>query len=68
MNPTSVTSITSSAAGDFTVLHGLGRVPFAAVPVSLSAGVFRLTPMAYDASFVYLNASDAGLTGMLVLW
>jgi hypothetical protein len=51
------------AAGAFTVDHGLAAAP-SAVLIQMTAGgqIWFQTPM-YDATNLYLVASDAGLTG-----
>jgi len=56
-------SVTSSAAGNFTVAHGLGTKPQVAVIEMTSGGaIWFQTPTRYDGTDLYLVASDAGLT------
>jgi hypothetical protein len=52
-----------SAPGNFTVAHGLGAAPVAA-PIEMTSGgaIWFQTP-GYDATNLYLVASDAGVTG-----
>ncbi len=61
--------IPSTTRGDFQIAHGLSRVPRRAIPVSDSAGLIRLqNPVRFDATYIYLNASDDGLTGFVEVW
>lgn len=60
--------IPSTTSGDFSIAHGLGKVP-ADVDIKIqSDGLIRFQPgTMWDANNVYLNASDNGLTGTLVI-
>lgn len=65
-NITSV-ALAPSSAGAFTVAHGLGTTPTAAVVQMTSGGqIWLQTPTHYDATNLYLVASDAGVTGSAV--
>ena len=80
-NATQVTAVTTSskvygriavaapAGGNFTVPHKLGRTPLGALIYMTSAGVvwFQPSPM-FDATNLYLAASDAGLTAEVQIW
>jgi hypothetical protein len=62
-------SVTSSAAGNCTVPHLLGRVPICAIIQMTSGGaIWFQTPTSYDGVNLYLVASDAGLTGRVIVW
>ena len=67
MPPTKVIRV-GGTAGDFNINHGLGRVPYAACPVSQTPGILRLAPALYDDLKVYLNASANSVDGILALW
>lgn len=58
-------SFTSPSDGNFSVQHGLGYTPDAAVIVMTSAGAVWFQPILFDSTNVYLVASDVGLTGIL---
>jgi hypothetical protein len=62
-------SVASSAPGSCTVPHLLGRVPVCAVIQMTSGGAIWLqTPTSYDGTNLYLVASDAGVTGKVIVW
>jgi hypothetical protein len=67
-NPPIIVSISLSAAadGNFTVAHGLGLTPSTVLIQMLSDGRiwFQATP--YDATNLYLVASDPGIIGNAV--
>jgi hypothetical protein len=62
-------SLSPGAPGNFTVAHGLGAVP-ALVIVRMSSGgkIWLQSPTGYDASNLYLTASEAGITGEAECW
>lgn len=63
-------AIPSTTRGDFTIAHGLGAVPNNVDVKMVSNGLIRFQPSPsppWDATNVYLNASDDGLTGLLVV-
>jgi hypothetical protein len=57
------------AAGSFALAHGLGRVPAGALIQMTSSGAiwFQSSAM-YDATNLYLVASDGGVTAKVLLW
>ncbi len=62
-------SVTSSAAGNFTVAHGLGRVPnFAIITPTSGGSIWFQQPTMYDASNLYLIASDASVSAKIYLF
>jgi hypothetical protein len=62
-------SVASSAPGNCTVPHLLGRVPLCAIIQMTSGGaIWFQTPTSYDGVNLYLVASDAGLTGKVIVW
>jgi hypothetical protein len=62
-------SVASSAAGNFTVPHLLGRVPVCAIIQMTSGGaIWFQSPTSYDGTNLYLVASDAGVTGKVIVW
>ncbi len=61
--------IASSAPGKFTVPHLLGRTPICAIIQMTSGGaIWFQTPTSYDGVNLYLVASDAGITGKVIVW
>lgn len=57
------------AAGNFTVAHGLGRVPVAAqIRMTSSGAIWWQSPTDMDSTYLYLVASDAGVTGKIMVW
>lgn len=80
-NATSVTSVVSatklygqvaaapSAGGNFSLAHRLGRTPAGAlVQMTSSGAIWFQSATMYDASNLYLVASDAGVTAKVLLW
>jgi hypothetical protein len=62
-------SVASSAAGNGTVPHLLGRCPLCALVQMTSAGaIWFQAPTSYDGTNIYFVASDAGVTGKVVVW
>jgi hypothetical protein len=62
-------SVASSAAGNFTVPHLLGRAPICAIIQMTSGGaIWFQSPTSYDGVNLYLVASDAGVTGRVIVW
>ncbi|MGA2078238.1 MAG: hypothetical protein ABSH52_32515 [Terriglobia bacterium] len=62
-------SVASSAAGNGTVPHRLGRCPLCALIQMTSGGaIWFQTPTNYDGTNIYFVASDAGVTGKVVVW
>jgi hypothetical protein len=60
---------TAPAPGSFTQWHGLGRTPICAIIQMTSPGaVWFQTPVNYDGTFLYLVASDVGITGKVIVW
>jgi len=60
-----------TAAGDvsgFKVAHGLGSIPSDVQIQLLSNGNVFFQALRYDAQYVYLTASDAGISGYLEIW
>jgi len=60
-------ALAPSAAGNFTVAHGMGRAPVAVLLEMSSGGqIWLQNPTGYDATDLYFVASDAGITGNAV--
>ena len=58
-----------SAAGDFTLAHMLGRTPkCAAIQMTSSGAIWFQSPTMYDATNLYLVASDAEVTAKVQIW
>jgi hypothetical protein len=61
--------IEAPQSGNFNVAHGLGCYPSAVAVQMTSLGFITLqSPKAYDATNVYLIASDSKLTAELLIW
>jgi hypothetical protein len=61
--------VAPGAPGNFTVAHLLGRVPICAIIQMTSGGaIWFQTPASYDGVNLYLVASDAGVTGKVIVW
>lgn len=67
--PQTQVSFITSAPGPFTLPHGLGVIPGSVVFEFTSSGaVWFQTPTKYDASNLYLEASDAGVQGFAIIF
>jgi hypothetical protein len=60
-------AIPSTTRGDFSLAHGLSSAPTSAWIQITNDGLIRFQTTRYDATNVYLNASDDGLTGYVIL-
>jgi len=67
MPPVKVIRI-GGVAGNFNINHGLGRIPYAALPLAQTPGILRLAPSLYDDLKIYLNASANNVDGILAIW
>jgi hypothetical protein len=61
-------ALAPSAAGNFTVAHGLGKAPTLVIVRMKSGGAIWLQSPASDATNLYLAASDGGVTGVAEIW
>jgi hypothetical protein len=62
-------ALTPGAAGNFTVAHGLGVTPkFALMQMTSGGNIWMQTPTLFDATNLYLVASDGGITGIVTIW
>ena len=62
-------SVSATAPGNFTVGHQLGRAPTGATIYMTSGGAMWFQPAAlFDATNLYLTASDAGITARIQVW
>jgi hypothetical protein len=62
-------ALAPGASGNFSVPHGLGKVPSAAYVRMKSGGAIWLqSPTSYDATNVYLVASASGVLGVVEVW
>jgi len=66
--PATTLALTPVAGGNFTVAHGLGVTPVAGIIQMTSGGSIYWQAIPWDATNVYLTATDAGLTANLLLW
>ncbi|MBZ5544394.1 MAG: hypothetical protein LAO07_12045, partial [Acidobacteriia bacterium] len=56
-------------AGSFALAHRLGRVPAGAlIQMTSSGAIWYQSSAMYDATNLYLVASDAGVTAKVLLW
>lgn len=62
-------AISSTQPGNFSVPHLLGRVPAGALIYTTSASaIWFQSPTMYDATNLYLVASDSGVTAKVQIW
>lgn len=61
-------SVTAASPGNLTVAHKLGRAPKGALISMTSSGAIWFQPAMYDATNLYLVASDVGVTGKVMVW
>jgi hypothetical protein len=66
--PSAQVPVVSPAPGSFTIAHGLGRIPAGAIIMPTSAGEIWFQSVLYDATNLYLVASDAGVTAHVLVW
>lgn len=57
-----------TVGGNFTVPHGIGGVPSAAIIQMTSSGLIWFQNPSYDATNLYLVASDGPLTGNAIVF
>ncbi|HZP03128.1 MAG TPA: hypothetical protein VFD30_22965 [Terriglobia bacterium] len=61
--------VTAPNAGNFTWPHNLGRVPAGALIYMTSGGaIWFQYPTLFDATFLYVTSSDAGVTAAIEVW
>jgi hypothetical protein len=58
----------TTAPGDFTLAHNLGIIPTTVIFQFTDGGTVWFQPMRYDATNLYLVASDAGVTGVVIIY
>ena len=58
----------TTAPGDFTLAHNLGIVPSTVIFQFTDGGTVWFQPVRYDATNLYLVASDAGVTGVVIIF
>jgi hypothetical protein len=61
-------SVTPGAAGNFSVGHVLGRTPVGVLIQMTSTGSIWFQATMFDATALYLVASEAGVTGKVQVW
>lgn len=66
--PAQTLGVESTEPGNFSVAHALGAVPSLLELLPTSAGAIWTQDSAYDATHVYLTASDASVTATLTLF
>ena len=68
VHPTILSVAATTNPGAFQIAHGLSSAPIAVSIVATSDGIIRLNGAKFDATYVYLSASDQGVTCDLLLW
>lgn len=58
----------TTAPGAFTLAHNLGIVPTSVIFEFTIGGTVWFQPQRYDATNLYLVASDGGITGVVVVF
>lgn len=61
-------NFTTQVAGNFTLAHNLGTIPTSVVIEMTQGGTVWFQPVRYDATNLYLVASDIGLTGIIWIY
>ena len=61
-------AFTTTAPGPFTLAHNLGTVPGSVIFEMTSGGAVWFQTARFDATNLYLIASDAGLTGYAIVY
>ena len=62
-------NLAPSAPGNGSVPHLLGRAPLCAIIQMTSGGaIWFQSPTSYDGTNIYFVASDAGVTGRVIVW
>lgn len=62
-------ALAPGAGGNFTVAHGLGVIPrYVLLQLTSGGAIWFQSPTRYDATNLYLVASDAGVTGFAEVW
>lgn len=62
-------AVIAGAAGNFSLNHNLGRMPMGAVIYMTSGGALWFqSATLFDATNLYLTASDAGITASIQVW
>lgn len=63
-----ILTVNTSAPGTFSMPHGLGVIPSRIAILMLSGGQIIAQTPAFDATNVYLEASDTGLAGLISVY
>jgi hypothetical protein len=67
--PVKTLNLAPLGAGNFTVAHGLGAAPsFVMIQMTSAGAIWLQSPTSFDSTNLYLTASDAGLTGVAIMW
>lgn len=62
-------ALTPGSPGNFTVAHGLPAAPaFVLIQMDSGGDIWFQTPLRYDATNLYLTASDGGIVGKAQCW
>jgi len=56
------------APGDFILAHNLGIIPSTVIIEYTDGGSIWFQPQRYDSDNLYLIASDAGITGVVIVY
>jgi len=66
--PATILTVNDSAAGNFSMAHGLESMPSRIQILMLSGGQIIAQNPEFDATNVYLEASDVGLAGLISVY
>ena len=58
----------TTAPGDFTLAHNLGLVPATVIFEFTDGGTVWFQTLRFDSTNLYLVASDAGVTGIVIIY
>ena len=67
-NASATIAFTTTAPGDFTLAHNLGYIPQTVIFEFTDGGTVWFQTPRYDATNLYLVASDAGVTGYVIIF
>jgi hypothetical protein len=66
--PAATLSATSTAPGNFKIAHGLSAAPSRISILMTSAGAIWAQSTAFDATYIYLSASDTSVTATIYVF
>lgn len=68
MNASATIPFTTAHGGNFTLAHNLNIIPTTVIFQFTNGGSVWFQPARYDSTNLYLVASDAGVTGVVIVY